>query len=261
MNYALEVEYMYRVNTLLIGCLNLESNEYKEFKFYLGNLYYEKVEEFKKFIKNNNCFTFKEGRMLDYLLAKDNFNSNNFFIPTQNTVIDIRNQFTSRKSIYNKLPEITEEDNFSSFFKDILNGEKVGGDLKCIGLYFGIKQPYNLSTNPYDYTLVNLQIIKKIYENGLDEYKQKYQYNCYGNIVFIKDKAIVSPRVMSLKYAYINSDYMYFDLPDARYDGKNYNVSDVVLESIKSSFCKHTQFKVFESKVKNLLIDLFNKKK
>jgi len=258
-NYAIEVEYIYRVNTILIGCLDLESNEYKEFKFYLGNLYYEKVEEFKEFLKNNNCFTFKEGRMLDYLLSKNNFNSNDFFLLSQKTVVDIRNQFTSRKSQYNKLPELTEDDNFSSFFKDILNGEKVGGDLKCVGLYFDIKQPYNLSANPYDYILVNLQIIKKIYENGLEEYKQKYKYNCYGNIVFIKDKAIVSPRVMSIRGAYINSDYMYFDLPDCRYDAKNYNVNNFVEESIKSSTCKHTQFKVFESKVKNLLLDLFSK--
>jgi hypothetical protein len=260
MNYAVEIEYIYRVNTLLIGCLDLDSNEYKEFKFYLGNLYYEKVEEFKEFLKNNNCYTFKEGRMLDYLLSKNNFNSANFFLLSQKTVIDIRNQFTSRKSIYNKLPELTEEDNFSSFFKDILNGEKVGGDLKCIGLYFDIKQPYNLSTNPYDYLKVNLQIIKKIYENGLEEYKQKYTFNCYGNIVFIKDKAIVSPRVMSIRGAYINSDYLYFDLLDNRYDTKNYNVNDFVEESIKSSICKHTQFKVFESKVNNLLLDLFNNK-
>ena len=260
MNYAIEIEYMYRVNTLLIGCLDLENEEYKEFKFYLGNLYYNQVEKFKEFLKNNNCFTFKEGKMLDYLLSKNNFNSNNFYIPSQKTVIDIRNQFTSRKSIYNKLPELTEEDNFSSFFKDILNGEKVGGDLKCIGLYFDIKQPYNLSSNPYDYILVNLQIIKKIYENGLEEYKQKYTFNCYANIVFIKDKAIVSPRVMSIRSAYISGDYMYFDLPNDRYDGKNYDVSEFVLESIKSSICKHTQFKVFESKVNNLLVDLFNKK-
>jgi hypothetical protein len=258
-NYAIEVEYMYRVNTLLIGCLDLESNEYKEFKFYLGNLYYDKVEEFKEFLKNNNCFTFKEGRMLDYLFAKDNFNSNNFFLLSQKTVIDIRNQFTSRKSQYNKLPELTDEDNFSSFFKDILNGEKVGGDLKCIGLYFDIKQPYTLPENPYDYILVNLKIIKKIYENGLDEYKEKYKFNCYGNIVFIKDKAIVSPRVMNSSYTYINSSYIYFDLPDNRYDGKNYNVSNFVEEAISSSICKHTQFKVFESKVKNLLLDLFSK--
>jgi hypothetical protein len=78
--------------------------------------------------------------------------------------------------------------------------------------------------------------------------------------VFIKDKAIVSPRVMSIRGAYITSDYLYFDLPDARYDGKNYNVNDFVTEAINNFASKEGQKIHFESKVNNLLLDLFNKK-